>query len=769
MKKILTFIILISLFLMFSSLYSQIRFEDKELVKTIILDDGREVDQITVPGGYRPADYVPEDRNVTRVDVFIAGVPGFDWAYGCSPTSAAMAMGYYDRTSYPNMYAGPTNGGVCPIPTTAVPVWGSTYYGVPPGLQPVWCYECPLSATHNTFDGLATDGHVDDYWIGFGQPGPDPWNASPPEHPHADCTADFMLTSQWSAADNASTDGSTRFWYWSNGAPMYTEDIIANGFALSGIDGLKSFIESRGYNVYTDGVHYQIYNQYIYGWNGNTLGFTFTQYQAEIDAGRPVLIHVEGHTMTGVGYCTDSGNEVLLHDTWGFHRDTRTYTPGRMPWAGTYSGRAHKGVSVVHLAATGTYPGLPSNPTPSNGASGVGINTGLSWTNGSDTEDVDVYFSSTQSDVTNKLIGARIYTGTAVTSLDSTYLSCSYFTTYYWRVVAQNSNRLETDGPIWNFTTENAAGSFNPPRNLNASVTGNDVNLSWNTPSGGGTQTELIYHESSAWYFGLPDPNSITCYWQKFSPTNNGTLDTLKLFLYPSGYTPHNGTLNLNIYDTPGGTFQGGISVSTDTMVDGIYYFDMSSVMFSFTGGVDFYIQMSFSPDTGTDIIGFVIGDLDNGTTITYDGHSTFEIGGNPNYWWTNGGGTPYDELNLSAIITYTARSEEIESPLTPQFISLDNLNENNIISYSYSAFSKNLSAVPQLPLIDQSNLDDRYYRRERALSGYKIYRNGVSVHTITNPADTSYTDLGLLDGSYTYYVTATYSSPDGESLTGSL
>ncbi len=41
----------------------------------------------------------------------IAGVPAFYWSYGCSPTSAAMMMGYYDRTGYVSMYTGATDGG----------------------------------------------------------------------------------------------------------------------------------------------------------------------------------------------------------------------------------------------------------------------------------------------------------------------------------------------------------------------------------------------------------------------------------------------------------------------------------------------------------------------------------------------------------------------------------------------------------------------------------------------------------------------------------
>ncbi len=195
--------------------------------------------------------------------------------------------------------------------------------------------------------------------------------------------------------------------------------------------------------------------------------------------------------MLGVGY-NDASNEVLLHDTWGYHRSGGSYTPARMVWADEYMGMDHYGVSVFQLTPIGGPPGLPATPSPSNGASGVSIDTGLSWVNGSNTEDVEVYFSSNQSDVVNNNPPALIYDGTAVSSLNSSYLSCGYSTTYYWRVVASNSNtRLDTDGDVWSFTTETTP-SFNPPQNLTATVTDNDVLLDWDElPSGGGKSVLL--------------------------------------------------------------------------------------------------------------------------------------------------------------------------------------------------------------------------------------------------------------------------------------
>ena len=104
-------------------------------VRTITLEDGASIDEIVIsspptpPLGYkRPVAKIP-DKGVKLLAInILPNVPAFDWCYGCSATSAAMIAGYYDRTGYANMYAGPTNGGVMPLNNSA---WGAG--------------ECPLS------------------------------------------------------------------------------------------------------------------------------------------------------------------------------------------------------------------------------------------------------------------------------------------------------------------------------------------------------------------------------------------------------------------------------------------------------------------------------------------------------------------------------------------------------------------------------------------------------------------------------------------------
>ena len=297
--------------------------EHPYLARTFIDEEGREIVEIIVPGlppEKRISEAVVSDIEIRQADAILSDVPAFSWCYGCSATSAAMMFGYYDRTGYSNMYAGPANGGVCPLDNS---VWGSK--------------ECPLSATHEGYDGLAVKGHADDYWVSFGTEA-DPYYNNWTEHKYADCTADFMGTNQYHNWGNS--DGSTCFHYYTDGSPIYDYSSCEPTGTRDGCHGIRLFVESRGYNVSHDGSNYQNYNQYIYGYGGNTQGFTFDQFKAEIDAGRTVIIQVVGHSMLGYGY--DDPNTIQIHDTWDHNGHS-------MIWGGNYSGMQHYGVAVIQL------------------------------------------------------------------------------------------------------------------------------------------------------------------------------------------------------------------------------------------------------------------------------------------------------------------------------------------------------------------------------------------------------------------------------------
>lgn len=286
----------------------------------------------TPPPGYdleRKA--VPMPLTETKADALTLTTPAFNWVFGCSSVSGAMIAGYYDRNGYPNMYTGPTNGGVMPLDNSSWPTWTDTVGKSYPNL--------PLAASHNGVDGRTTRGSIDDYWISYGSSAQDPYiTGAWTQHVWSDAIGDYMKTSQ-SAYSN--TDGSTTFWTWTSSPDRLTcDDMVDNNITRDGTYGRKLFYEARGYTV-TD-----CYNQKT---DNNGGGFAFANYKAEIDAGHPVMLNVEGHTMVGVGY-DESTNTVYLHDTWDY--DTHS-----MPWGGSYSGMALLSVSIVNLqpvASTGS-------------------------------------------------------------------------------------------------------------------------------------------------------------------------------------------------------------------------------------------------------------------------------------------------------------------------------------------------------------------------------------------------------------------------------
>ncbi|MEA3475141.1 MAG: choice-of-anchor J domain-containing protein [Candidatus Cloacimonadota bacterium] len=97
-------------------------------------------------------------------------------------------------------------------------------------------------------------------------------------------------------------------------------------------------------------------------------------------------------------------------------------------------------------------PRAPSNPSPADSATGVSNTADLSWTNGYQTENIDLYFSTDSSKVYNKDATVRVITGQNVETYDPG--TTAYSTKYFWKVICKNSAKAETDGPLWKFTTE---------------------------------------------------------------------------------------------------------------------------------------------------------------------------------------------------------------------------------------------------------------------------------------------------------------------------
>jgi hypothetical protein len=115
-------------------------------------------------------------------------------------------------------------------------------------------------------------------------------------------------------------------------------------------------------------------------------------------------------------------------------------------------------------------PGQASNPSPPDGATGVGSNSDLSWTAGAYATSHDVYFG-TQS--------PGIFRGkTMATTYDPGTLASS--TQYYWRIDEVSSSG-KTTGIVWSFTT--AGKTFCFPGDTLVCVDGGFVQISTVSPN----------------------------------------------------------------------------------------------------------------------------------------------------------------------------------------------------------------------------------------------------------------------------------------------
>ncbi len=264
--------------------------------------------------------------DIPKAATLLPDFPSFNWVFGCSAVSAAMIAAYYDRNAYPNLYTGPTHGGVCPVTDTLWPTWLDGVFDRYPNN--------PLIASHQGVDGHAGRGSIEDYWVSYGSSAKDPYITKGwPQHTWSDAMGDFMKTSQ-SAYDN--TDGATSFYNFTSSPNKLTCDAMENyGVAhTDGTYGRKLFYEERGYEVA------ECYSQMTDNKIGG--GFSFADYKVQIDAGHPVLINLEGHSMVGFGY---NGTNMLIRDTW----DSNPNNIYSMPWGGSYSGMDLYSISIVRL------------------------------------------------------------------------------------------------------------------------------------------------------------------------------------------------------------------------------------------------------------------------------------------------------------------------------------------------------------------------------------------------------------------------------------
>ena len=298
-------------------------------IQNLTTGDGTQLSAYIINGPSQPLPEYQAEREASLLanspQALLPNFPSYNWVFGCSAVSAAMIAAWHDRGEFSNIYTGPTNTGVMPLTDTAWSAWSDGKQNYPSN---------PLVASRKGLDGYEARGSIDDYWGASGSSSQDPYlTGGWSEHTWGSSIGDYMKTSQ---SECKNSDGSTTFWnYSSSSDKLHCSAMLASGVAdQDGTYGRKLFYQARGYLVG------DCYNQKT---DNNSGGFTLGNLKAEIDAGYPVLLNLEGHSVVAYGY---TGSTIYIRDTWDSNPNN-VYT---MQWGGSYNGMKMLSVSIVHLA-----------------------------------------------------------------------------------------------------------------------------------------------------------------------------------------------------------------------------------------------------------------------------------------------------------------------------------------------------------------------------------------------------------------------------------
>ncbi len=137
-------------------------------------------------------------------------------------------------------------------------------------------------------------------------------------------------------------------------------------------------------------------------------------------------------------------------------RDQANYDPGEMLDSTMYywrivahddHGNSTSGPLWTFITAPNLAPLAPSDPSPSDGATGVHTDASLTWQDSDPENDplnYDIYFGQTDPPPFIHNQSSRRYNPPG--RMDNE-------TTYYWRIIAHDDHGNQTIGPVWSFTT----------------------------------------------------------------------------------------------------------------------------------------------------------------------------------------------------------------------------------------------------------------------------------------------------------------------------
>jgi len=220
--------------------------------------------------------------------VLLSGVPKYQWWFGCSATSAAMVIAYYDRLGqYNNLIQGSAVTQEQNVLDAIASPGDGVYEFTGAGGTNVQIVQLGTPGTGHIPDYALYDGVNDE---DYATPYPDLSSGAGLVQPHEDdCIADFLGTSQ-----SGNRWGLTMGGTW----PMDIGSGVEQYFAYRGYEGL----------VETDHLE--------------DAAFSWDVLTQEIDAGRPVIIGVDSsgdgigdHSAVAVGYNAQT-HQYAAYTTW---------------------------------------------------------------------------------------------------------------------------------------------------------------------------------------------------------------------------------------------------------------------------------------------------------------------------------------------------------------------------------------------------------------------------------------------------------------------
>ena len=218
-------------------------------------------------------------------------------------------------------------------------------------------------------------------------------------------------------------------------------DVVSTGGAMNGFNiemkttsatSATSF-ESGFINVYSTA-----YTP-VEGWNVFTLTTPFNW-----DGTSNLLVKV---CFDNTSYTSNS----TVHYTSGSYADMNaySYSDGTSGCSDPYQGTTNRpNTRITGEEFTGMLPpGVPTNPSPVDGETSVAITGDLTWDFGSDTDTYDLWYGPAGSMI-------QVVTGDNAGATGSYSYTADYLITYEWQVIAYNSAKGTTNGPVWTFITK---------------------------------------------------------------------------------------------------------------------------------------------------------------------------------------------------------------------------------------------------------------------------------------------------------------------------